>query len=411
MSYLISRANKSLDTRIALPASKSISNRVLVISALCDHPFLIRNLSDSDDTRAMQKVFRSSGNVFDIGHAGTTMRFLTAFLSRIVGEWILTGSDRMKQRPIRILVNALRELGALIDYTEREGFPPLRIRGSHLKGKSLELEGSISSQYISALLLIAPVIEGGLTLRLRGEVTSRSYIFMTLKMMEHFGIRHSWKGPDICIPEQEYQPSPYTVEADWSAASYWYEILALAGKGEVALNNLQFPGLQGDSVQAGWFEAFGIRSRVTAKGIIISRNTDQAPDFLKLDLIENPDLAQTMAVLCVMKKIPFHFSGLSTLKIKETDRIAALCRELAKFGARLEEPASGELGWDGCFPHPSAQVPVISTYHDHRMALAFAPAALNGQVIIEDPMVVTKSYPGYYEDLKKAGFTVEKTNS
>lgn len=394
-----------------MPSSKSISNRVLIINALAYSPYEIRNLSDSDDTKVLQQVFNSNAHIFDIGHAGTAMRFLTAFLSKIVGEWVLTGSERMKQRPIRILVNALNELGARIEYLEKEGFPPLRILGSHLKGKVLELDGSVSSQYISALLMIGPSIEGGLTLRLRNRITSRSYIDMTLKLMNRFGIDYIWKENEIRIEEQNYHPVDFTVEADWSGASYWYQLLALANEGEVELRNLRLSGLQGDCIIAEWFRQFGIESTVNGENIIIVKKNADCPDFLSLDFIENPDVAQTMAVLCILKKVPFHFRGLETLKIKETDRIAALQNELSRFGVKLTEPLPGELQWDGSFPIAKEEVPVISTYHDHRMALAFAPAALLGKIAIDDPLVVTKSYPAFYEDLRTVGFEIKECAS
>jgi len=408
MKYVISKPDKIVNGIINLPSSKSISNRILVINAISFSPREVRNLSDSDDTRVMQQIFSSNTNFFDIGHAGTAMRFMTAFLARIVGEWTLTGSERMKQRPVKILVDALNELGARIDYLEKEGYPPLKIRGSHLKGKLLELDGSVSSQYISALLMIGPTLEGGLTLRLTNTITSRSYIELTLKLMSRVGIRYEWTGNEIHIDEQNYQPVDFTVEADWSGASYWYQLLALASEGEVELLNLQLPSIQGDYVIADWFRQFGVESRYTGNSVIIKKSGISHPEFLKIDFVENPDIAQTMAVLCVMKKIPFHFTGLETLKIKETNRIAALQNELSKFGAQLTEPRHGELQWDGTFPFEKADIPVISTYHDHRMALAFAPAAFEGKLILDDPMVITKSYPGYYEDLKKAGFRIEK---
>ncbi|MEN6452791.1 MAG: 3-phosphoshikimate 1-carboxyvinyltransferase [Prolixibacteraceae bacterium] len=408
MKYSLSKPDQRIGGIIDLPSSKSISNRVLIINALAYSPYAVRNLSDSDDTRVMQQIFSSNTHIFDIGHAGTAMRFMTAFLSKIVGEWILTGSERMKQRPIGILVNALTELGAKIEYLEKEGFPPLKILGSRLKGKVLELDGSVSSQYISALLMIGPTIEGGLTLRLRNRTTSRSYIAMTLELMKLFGIDYIWNESEIRIKEQDYQPIDFTVEADWSGASYWYQLLALANEGEVELRNLRLPSLQGDCIVADWFRSFGIESLFTGKSVLITKRNFNYPDFLNLDFTENPDIAQTMAVLCVLKKIPFHFRGLETLKIKETDRINALQSELSRFGAKLTEPALGELQWDGSFPLVKEDIPVISTYHDHRMALAFAPAALFGKVVIDDPLVITKSYPGFFEDLRNVGFEINE---
>lgn len=409
MKYLISKPESSLKGSIVLPSSKSIANRALIIHALSYSPFPIENLSESDDTRVMEQVFNSNTSHFDIGHAGTAMRFLTAFLSQIVGEWTITGSDRMKQRPIGILVDALNKLGARIEYMEKEGFPPLKIYGSHLKGCVLELDGSVSSQYISALLMIAPTLEGGLTLRLKNKITSRPYIAMTLKLMEQFGVNHVWKANEIRIAEQTYRARPFGVEADWSGASYWYEMAVLADEVDMELEGLRIPSLQGDAILAQWFEQLGIQTIATDKGSRLTKKDQPLPGFLHLNFIENPDVAQTFAVLCIMKHIPFHFTGLETLKIKETNRIAALQDELAKFGVRLTEPAHGELKWDGSFPLEKHSLPEIETYHDHRMALAFAPACLSiGKVAILDPMVITKSYPGYWEDLKKVGFEIEE---
>ena len=409
MKYLVSKSTKNLVGSIVLPGSKSVANRALIIHALSYSPYPIENLSESDDTRLMEQVFNSNTNHFDIGHAGTAMRFLTAFLAQIVGEWTLTGSDRMKQRPIGILVDALHKLGARIEYLENEGFPPLKIYGSHLKGCVLELDGSVSSQYISALLMIAPTVEGGLTLRLKNKIMSRPYIGMTLKLMEQFGVQHVWKGNEIRIAEQTYKARAFSVEADWSGASYWYEMAVLAEEVDLELIGLRVESLQGDAVLAKWFGQLGIETISTEKGSRLVKTEQPLPKSLQLNFIENPDVAQTFAVLCVMKQIPFHFTGLETLKIKETNRIAALQDELAKFGVLIVEPAHGELAWDGTFPLKKQVVPDIETYHDHRMALAFAPACqVYGQVAIVDPMVVTKSYPGYWDDLKKLGFEVEE---
>lgn len=408
MIYAISKNKKTIDAIIDLPSSKSISNRALIINALNYSPYPLQNLADSDDTVVMLEALNSNSNKFDIGHAGTAMRFLTAFLAKIVGEWEITGSERMQQRPISILVDALKILGAQIEYTKNEGFPPLKILGSHLTGKTIELDGSVSSQYISALLLIAPTIENGLTLKLKGEITSRSYIELTLKLMAKFGIQYHWEENEISVPEQKYFAREYTIEADWSGASYWYEILSLCDSGKILLKNLVLDSLQGDVNIAGWFTQFGVKSSQKSDGVLLVKGENISPEKLIHDFIENPDVAQTMACLCVAKKIPFHFSGLKTLKIKETDRISALQNELAKFGAELTEPAYGELAWNGKINlNFIVENPVIETYHDHRMALAFAPMSVAGFPLqISDPMVITKSYPGFWEDLKKAGFTV-----
>ena len=408
MIYQVSAEIQNIEGSILLPASKSISNRALIINALSYSPTPIRNLSDSDDTKVLEAALLSNGSRFDVGHAGTSMRFLTAFLSQIVGEWEITGSERMQQRPIKILVDALSQLGAKIEYLKEEGFPPLKIYGSHLTGKTLELDGSVSSQYITALLLIAPIIENGLTLKLKGDVTSQSYIRLTLELMAKFGIRYHWHDKEIVVPEQKYIPIGYTCEADWSGASYWYEIMALLDSGKILLENLQLESLQGDANIATWFEPFGVTSSQLKNGVLLEKTGNIQPDRVALDFIENPDIAQTMACLCVAKGIPFHFSGLKTLKIKETDRIAALQNELLKFGAQLSEPSSGQLAWNGRFDMETKdELPLVKTYHDHRMALAFAPMALAGLPMrIEDPVVITKSYPGFWEDLKKVGFTI-----
>lgn len=410
MKFEISAKNKIIKAVVNLPSSKSISNRALIINALSYNPYPLHNLSDSDDTKVLSTAFNSNKNKFDIGHAGTAMRFLTAFLSKIVGEWEITGSERMQQRPISILVDALKSIGAQIEYTKNEGFPPLKILGSHLTGKMIELDGSVSSQYISALLLIAPTIENGLSLKLTGNVTSQSYINLTLRLMAKFGVQYRWEGNVITVPEQNYFPREFTVEADWSGASYWYEILSLCDSGEILLKNLQLESLQGDANIAGWFKQFGVQSIQKDDGVLLIKKENISPKRLVHDFIENPDVAQTMACLCVAKKIPFHFTGLKTLKIKETDRISALQNELAKFGAELIEPAAGELSWNGILKLNSAvEIPVIETYHDHRMALAFAPMVLaDYRIQINDPLVVTKSYPGFWNDLKIAGFVVSR---
>ena len=408
MKFQLSPISGEIHATVNLPASKSIANRALIINALADSPYPIAHLSDSDDTRLLSEMLNSNENHFDIGHAGTAMRFLTAFLSQIVGEWSITGSARMKQRPIKILVDALNQLGAHITYPEKEGFPPLKITGSHLKGKTLELDGSISSQYISALLMIAPTLEGGLTLLLKNEITSRSYIELTLRIMNQFGIDYHWENTSIHIEEQNYRPLPFFVEADWSGASYWYELLCLSESGRIELKHLYLNSIQGDSQISKWFEQFGIHSEQQGNNVIIRKIKNIRPNFLQLNFLENPDMAQTMAVLCVLMNVPFHFTGLATLKIKETDRMLALQNELGKFGAQLIEPSHGELAWDGQLQFKGSQIPCIKTYHDHRMALAFAPACLVRPIEIDDPMVVTKSYPRYYEDLKTIGIQIQE---
>lgn len=409
MQYSIIKADKILKGEITLPSSKSISNRILIINSLSYSPYEIDNLSDSDDTRVLEAVLNANTNHFDIGHAGTAMRFLTAFLSKIVGEWTLTGSKRMQQRPIGILVDALRKLGASIEYTENDGFPPIRILGTSLKGGVIELDGSVSSQYISALLMIAPTIPGGMTLKLINQIASKPYIELTLNLMKKFDVRYTWNGNEIRIEEQNYHPVKFSVEADWSGASYWYAMAALSEECDLLLKGLRLQSLQGDATQAVWFDkCFGVQSKQEENNVRLTKIKASEIKLLELDFIENPDIAQTFAVLAVCKKIPFHFKGLETLKIKETDRILALQTELSKFGATLTEPKSGELAWDGTFDLSLVDHSVvIETYHDHRMALAFAPAAMvYPEIIIDDPNVISKSYPAYWDDLKKVGFRI-----
>jgi 3-phosphoshikimate 1-carboxyvinyltransferase len=352
----------------------------------------------------MVQALNSNGNTFDVGAAGTAMRFLTAFLSKIVGEWTITGSERMKQRPIALLVNALNSIGANIQYVEKEGFPPLRILGSALEGGKITLDGGVSSQYISALLMIAPTMEKGLTLTLTGTVISKPYIALTLKIMSDFGVEAQWIGNTIKVKPQTYRPVSYTVESDWSAASYWYEILSLCGKGEVFLKGLQKNSPQGDAKLAELFLNLGVRSSFKKDGVLLTASGNYAPKLV-YNFVDQPDIAQTVVVTSCLKAIPFRFSGLQSLKIKETDRIAALINEMKKVGYVLKETTSGVLEWTGQRCTPDKE-PIIKTYEDHRMAMAFAPAAFLCQVSIEEPQVVTKSYPTFWEDLKSVGFEI-----
>ena len=312
----------------------------------------------------------------------------------------------MQQRPIQILVNALRELGAEISYTNNEGFPPLRIKGAELKGNEIALKGNVSSQYISALLMIAPALKNGLVLHLSGEIISRPYINLTLQLMQDFGAKAAWTSSDsISVAPQPYTSIPFTVESDWSAASYWYQITALSPKTEIELLGLFRNSYQGDSRGAEVFSRLGITTEFTTKGVKLKK-TGKAPESLEEDFIDIPDLAQTFVVTCALMNIPFRFTGLQSLKIKETDRIAALRNELKKLGYLIEEENDSVLMWNGerCEPE---ETPVIATYEDHRMAMAFAPAIIcHPTMQIADPQVVTKSYPGYWEDLKQAGFQI-----
>lgn len=407
MNYVIHAPAASWKTSIQLPASKSICNRALILNALSYSPYEIQNLSDCDDTDVMVKALNSNDSHFDVKAAGTAMRFLTAFLSKVVGEWTITGTERMKNRPIRILVDALNAVGAKIEYLEKEGFPPLRIMGSALQGGEISLDGGVSSQYISALLMIAPLMEKGLTLHLQGKVISKPYIHLTLQLMKQYGVESEWVGSTIKVAPQSYRPLPYTVESDWSAASYWYEMMALSQQAEIELKGLFKESLQGDAAGAKLFAQLGVATDYKAGGVVLRKNGNVCQKLI-YDFVNEPDLAQTFVTTCAFMDIPFRFTGLQSLKIKETDRIEALKCELRKLGYVLTDTNGSILEWNGERCEPEAH-PVITTYEDHRMAMAFAPASLVRKEGIEiaHPEVVSKSYPHFWENLESAGFVVE----
>lgn len=410
MRYKIT-APSHIDTTINLPASKSISNRALILHALGKGSVVPDNLSDCDDTKVIINALKTMPPVIDIKAAGTAMRFMTAYLSVTPGEHVITGTNRMKHRPIRVLVDALRKLGAQIEYTEEEGFPPLRITGDTLDGGMLEIPGDVSSQYISALLMIGPAMKNGLKLRLTGNIVSRPYIDLTLHVMHEFGISVEWTDVDmISVSHQEIGERRYTIENDWSASSYWYEILAMINDDEsrVTLPGLKDASRQGDSAVRYLFSMLGVKTAFrTSNEVVLTRHMRSLPR-LDYDFINQPDLAQTLVVTCATLGIPFHFTGLGNLRIKETDRIEAMKTEMRKLGYVLDDSVETELSWNGerC---EAEEKPVIDTYEDHRMAMAFAPTAiLLGEIRINNPEVVTKSYPGYWDDLRKAGFTIEE---
>ena len=417
---------------VALPASKSLSNRALLLGGLCAEPCALTGLSDCDDTHAMRTALQgplrgtdAGPRTVDIGAAGTAMRFLTAYYATTEGaDVLLTGSERMRQRPIGILVEALRSLGADIRYTEREGCPPLRIRGRRLRGGELTMDGSVSSQYISALLMTAPRLEGGLTLRLDGRLTSLPYLRMTLAMMRRFGVGAeadlSADHPGIAVAPQAYAATPYAVEGDWSAASYWYQLLALApGAAPLRLAGLHADSLQGDSAVARYFEPLGVATEFGADGGVTLRRTERTADAVAWDLTEQPDLAQTLVAACCGLGVRFDIAGLHTLRIKETDRIAALRTELRRLGYVVTDSETTDaagtrrvaMHWHGERCAPEAQ-PTVRTYDDHRMAMALAPLALvrpDRSLRIARPEVVSKSYPAYWAHLRAAGFTTTET--
>lgn len=408
-------APKKLDATVALPASKSISNRALIIYALSGGHIMPQNLSDCDDTEVIINAIRYMPDVIDIKAAGTAMRFMTAYLSLMRGTHTLTGTERMKKRPIKILVDALRSLGAEISYLEEEGFPPLSITGTKLTGSVLEMSGSVSSQYISAVLMIGPMLDKGFELRLTGDIISRPYIDLTLYMMNEFGADADWTSADtITIKPVPYKTREYLIENDWSGASYWYEMMALMDNpdAKLMLTGLKDGSKQGDSVARYIFSMLGVKTVFESKTsrkpqtVTITANGRCLPR-LEYDFINSPDLAQTFVVTCAAKGVRFHFKGLATLKIKETDRIEALKKEMRKLGYVIESRNDSELIWDGETCEPQMEKG-IDTYEDHRMALAFAPYALkSGEIIINNPQVVTKSYPHFWESLEEVGFKIE----
>jgi 3-phosphoshikimate 1-carboxyvinyltransferase len=412
MTQYTIKAPAQLDARITLPSSKSISNRALLIHALSGGPHRPENLSDCDDTRVVVRALEGGGDTIDIMAAGTAMRFMTAYLSVTPGTRLITGTARMQQRPIRVLVDALRALGADIEYAGQEGFPPLRITGRTLTHDRITLPGNVSSQYISALLMIAPTLPHGLTLELSGEIVSRPYIEMTLSLMRYFGAQADWAGEHtLQVKPQAYVSKPFRVESDWSAASYWYEMMALSPSGQVSLPLLYAESLQGDSRVAEMFRPLGVATTfgLTDEGLptVTLTKTGAPVDHLEMDFTSQPDLAQTLVVTCCLLGVTFRFTGLQSLKIKETDRIVALITELRKLGYVVKDEADSILYWTGerCTAEPDA---AIDTYEDHRMAMAFAPACrVLGEIRINHPEVVSKSYPGYWEDLTQAGFQIE----
>ena len=401
-------APAQIHTTIQLPSSKSISNRALIINALGNGTFHPENLSDCDDTQVMIHALNDGKETIDILAAGTAMRFLTAYLSVTPGTRIITGTQRMQQRPIQVLVNALRNLGAEIEYVVKDGYPPLRITGHELKKDTISLPGNVSSQYISALLMIAPILSNGLTITLTGEIISRPYINLTLQLMNDFGAKAGWLNEhQLKVEPQPYQSVPFYVESDWSAASYWYQTAALSNEAEVILPGLFKTSYQGDSKVADIFRSLGIET-IYGNQTVTLKKTCSIAKRLDYDFINQPDLAQTFVVTCALMNIPFRFSGLQSLKIKETDRMAALIKEMGKLGYILHETDGCMLSWEGERCEMAAGT-AIDTYEDHRMAMAFAPACVvMPEIRINNPQVVSKSYPRYWEDLKKAGFTIEE---
>lgn len=397
--------DRKIQKAIAITGSKSETNRSLLLQALFPN-IKIENLSNSDDGEVMQKGLAKSTGEVDIHHAGTAMRFLTAYFASQEGKQVvLTGSQRMQERPIKVLVEALRSLGADIDYAKEEGYPPLKISGKKLEKSQVSLPANISSQYISALLLIAPSLENGLELELIGKITSVPYIKMTLALLEQIGVQTSFEGNKISVaPKEAVANTTLVVESDWSSASYFYSIAAMCEVGtEIQLSSYKQSSLQGDSVLAEIYKDFGIETTFLKNTILLKKIAETTSDHLEYDLSNAPDTAQTIAVTCLGMGVGCHLTGLHTLPIKETDRLAALQTELGKFGATVDIDSESLT----LKPQSSLKTGVaVDTYNDHRMAMAFGPLALKVDFVVNDAEVVSKSYPDFWKDLKTLGFRI-----
>lgn len=405
MSLKISHSSKTCSGNLKITGSKSETNRLLLLKAL--YPSLqILNGSNSDDSKAMNHALSTDSNLIDIHHAGTAMRFLTAFFAtQSEREVLLTGSSRMQERPIGVLVDALKKLGADIVYENQEGFPPLRIKGKTLTGGKVTLPANISSQYISALLLISPQLQDGLILTLEDEITSLPYLKMTLSLLERVGIDSHFESDKIRIkPQKQIEPQIQTVESDWSSASYHYSCVALCEEGKIVLNSYRNDSLQGDAVLIDIYKKLGVKTNFKPNQIILEKVKDfQLPNSIELNLVEAPDIAQTIAVSCFGLGVGCDLLGLHTLKIKETDRLIALENELVKLGAQIRvTDDSLHLSQSQNFKANQT----IATYNDHRMAMAFAPLALKIPLQIADADVVTKSYPDFWNDLQEIDFEI-----
>ena len=403
MQLTLDHHQQQVEANLIITGSKSETNRLILLQALYP-PLSLENASNSDDSVAMQTALGSEDPLKDIHHAGTAMRFLTAYYAAQAGEEItLTGSARMQERPISLLVDALRSLGAAISYDKKEGYPPLRIKGQKLTGGEVCLPANISSQYISALLLIAPQLSEGLVLHLEGEITSLPYIKMTLALLKRIGINSDFSENKITIP---YQPTiekqTQTVESDWSSASYWFSVLSLCDEGEITLSSYREDSLQGDAVLIDIYRSLGVDAQFEKNQLILRKKPHfTPPKRIDLNLVEAPDIAQTIAVSCYGLGVECKLTGLHTLKIKETDRLLALEKELSKLGASIwVDEESLHLSAKQNFQENQS----IDTYHDHRMAMAFAPLALKIPLTINDAGVVSKSYPGFWNDMQKASF-------
>ena len=410
----ISAPQRSIKFELSLPSSKSIANRLLIMQSF-NSAMTIGNVSEANDTILLQKLIKqmqenvnpNSPVTLDAGPAGTVYRFMTARLAIEPGTWLLTGTERMKERPVKLLIDTLRTLGADIEYAGKEDYPPLIIRGKKLKGGAVTIDGGISSQYISALMMIAPALENGLDLTLTGNIGSLPYIEMTVRLMQQAGVKIICKKNNYIFPAQSYAPVHLITEPDWSAASYWFQIVSMSEHSQVLLHDLKSGSLQGDSAVRALFEPLGVQSQFTNEGLLLENTSTNVTHFTA-DFTDIPDLAQTFVVALAAKGIPSRLSGLRSLRIKETDRINALITELDAFGLKAIEKENFVLELPIQQMNIKSVNPIINTWHDHRMAMAFAPLCLTGQSLqITNPDVVQKSYPTFWNHLRDAGFSIE----
>jgi 3-phosphoshikimate 1-carboxyvinyltransferase len=404
MTVSLSHPSVKCNGKLRITGSKSETNRLLLLQALFSG-LSIENTSESDDSEVMQAALKAKTDVINVHHAGTAMRFLTAYFAHLEGrEIVLTGSQRMQERPIKILVEALRSIGASITYEKEEGYPPIMIKGKKLNGGTVKLPADISSQYISALLLIGPVLENGIQLDLLGKITSIPYINMTLSLLNSIGVQTEFKGQSIRVaPQKNPRLTTQIVESDWSSASYYFSIVALSDESEIHLTSYKKNSLQGDRVLREIYSKLGVSSSIDGQTLILKKEKVDLPHVLEWDLSKAPDIAQTIAVSCYGLGVGCKLKGLHTLKIKETDRLQALYNELTKLGAQVKvtykslKLAAGSNFVANCS---------LPTYNDHRMAMAFAPLALKVPLIIENAEVVSKSYPTFWKDLEQINFKI-----
>ena len=408
MNLLLQSKILNLNSEISITGSKSETNRLLLLQALYPN-FTLTNTSNSDDSEVMQKALKGNEEIVDIHHAGTAMRFLTAYFAVNEGrEVVLTGSSRMKERPIKVLVEALQQLGAQISYENEEGYPPIRIKGQKITASKVSIPANVSSQYISALLLVAPKLQNGIELTLVGEITSIPYIKMTLALLNDLNIQTSFDGNIISVsPKQEVDSKVMTVESDWSSASYFFSLAALSNEATISLTSYKQNSLQGDSALVEIYSKMGVETRFENNKITLVKQPNFNFESVNFDLNNTPDIAQTIVVTCLGLGIGCHLTGLHTLKIKETDRLEALRIELTKLGANIC------VTNDSLTLEPATKINSnvkIATYNDHRMAMAFAPLALKVPIIIENAEVVSKSYPDFWVDMARLGFQTIEMN-